>query len=320
MRSPLERREARVGYSYVLFVAALFLPSVGTCGGIGAFKAHLASSSIVPTAIDDVADESRTPAGTYVETTANLRFVARDQLPFDAERVVKARGGTLYSVVGKASVVVYCEDSACAGLEERAAPIRLRGQVCNGDERLRCEVPEGLDLYLRREAHLGRPHRVLLAGLTPAAQLWEAVVGISIALMMLFGGAGLLLAATRPRRSAHLFVERSVTLRGTKETARAALQMREGTTFRLAGEGADHLIFLAGAQASRARLKGVKSPDDVARRVEIRFQDQAAYRSVLMTVTVTEILPFARGVPKPLQPMVQAALALTLAEVEQLVA
>lgn len=319
MSSALERREARLGPSFVLLVAALFLPSIGTCGGIGAFKAHLAGSSVAPTAIEDVANESRTPAGAYVETAASLRFVSRDTLPYDEDDVIRARGASLFGVVGNETLLVYCEDSACAGLDEQGATVRLRGQVCKGDEDFLCVVPEALALYLRREAHAGRPRRVLLAGLSPRANLWEAVVGLGIALTMLFGGAGILFAATRPRRSAHLFAERSVTLRSAKEAVRAALQRHQSPTFRLAEDGGDHLIFLVGAAASRARLMGVKSSNDVARRVAIRFQDQAAYRSVLATITVTEILPFPRRVPKRLQPVVQGALNQTLSEVEQLV-
>lgn len=307
-----------MGLPYVLFVALLFLPSVGTCGGIGAYKARLAGSSVVPAPIEDVANASRIPAGTYVETSANLRLVAREHLPYDEEDVIVARGATLFGVVGHPNLVVYCEGADCAGLDAPAAQLRLRGQVCKGNEKLLCGVPKGLQLYLRRQSEAGRPQRVLLAGASPRGNVWEAAIGIVVALVMLLGALAVFAVGSRPRKGAHLSVERSVTLRGAKEAARAALKGREGPTFRLAEEGADHVTFLVGAEASKARLMGVKSPADVSRRVAVRFAEQAAYRSVLATVTVTEVLPFARGVPPPLKPLVQTALDQTLAEMEQI--
>lgn len=318
--SALEKREARISLPYILFVALLFLPSVGTCGGIGAYKASLAGSSVVPTTIDDAASTSRTAAGTYVETAAELRLVSREHLPYDEDDVIVARGATLFGVVGHPNLVVYCEGADCSGLDVPAAQARLRGQVCKGDEKLLCGVPKGLELYLRRQGQAGKPQRVLLAGATPRGNVWEAAIGIGVALLMLFGAVAVLAMSSRPRKGARLSVERSVPLRGAKEAARAALRRREGPSFRLAEEGADHVTFLVGAEASKARLMGVKSPADVSRRVAVRFEEQAAYRSVLATVTVTEILPFARGVPPPLKPLVQTALDQTLAEVEQVLA
>jgi hypothetical protein len=319
-RSALEEREARVGPPFIMLMLALLLPSIGTCGGIGAYKAEIATSKVATRSIDDVASESRTPAGTYVDTQAELRFVSQDELPYDGSVVVRAPGAKLFRVVGKPNLVVYCEDERCAGLDAEGARVRLRGQLCKGNERLLCDVPKPLSTYTRNEADHGRPHRVLVAGVTPSANIWQAAVGIGIALACIALVVWTVIAAGRPRKGAHLSVERSVTLRGAWEGARRALERRRSATFRLAEEGPDHVIFLAGAEASSARLTGVKSRSDVARRVEIRFQEQAAYRAVLATITVTEILPFQRGVPKRLRPLVQEALEQTLADVEQLVA
>ncbi len=319
MSSALEKREARVGPSYILAVVALFLPCIGTCGGLGAYKAHVASSRVVEASIRDV---ESTPAGTFVATDAKLSVVGAGQLPFDDASVIVARGATLFSVAGSAKLVVYCEGSACAGLDgqESGAQVHVAGQVCKGDESFLCTVPKPLDLYLRREAHLGRPHRAILAGATPRGSVWEAAVGLGIALFLAFAAAATLTVATRTRTGARLQVERSLAIRGGREAARAALEARRSKAWRLADDRGYQLTFLAGAEASKTRVIGVRSADDVSRRVAIRFEEQPAYRAGVVTITVTEILPFPGrgGVPKHLRPMVLDALNQTLSEVERL--
>lgn len=320
MVSEVEKREARVGPLYVVALAALFLPSIGTCGGIGAYKAHIASSHVVEASFEDVASENRTPDGTFVATDAKLHVVSRGHLPYDDASVIDAPGAILFDVASSKTVVVYCEDSACAGLDARESPVRLRGQVCSGDETFLCGIPKPLHLYLQREKTLGRQRRVLVAGATPAGNIWEAAVGIGIALALVFAAALSIIFSTRARRSAHLHVERSLAMRGSKEAARAALEARRNRAWRIAEDAGDQLVFLAGAEASKARLMGVRSTDDVARRVAIRFEEQTAYRAGLVRITVTEILPFRQGVPSRLRPMVLDALQRTLSEVEGLLA
>jgi hypothetical protein len=320
MTSALEKREARVGALYVVALASFFLPSIGTCGGIGAYKATIASSRVVEASIEEVANHSRTPAGTFVATHAQVRVVARGKLPFDDESVIDAPGAALFSVAGEKTLLVYSEDSACPAIEPRDAPVRLQGQVCDGDEKLLCDIPSPLHLYLQREAHLGRPHRLLVAGATAHGQVWEAACGLGIALFLIFAIAGMLLANTRARRGAHLHVERSVVMRGSKDAARAAFGSHANRAWRLAEDRGNQLTFLVGAKASSTRLMGVRSPDDVARRVAIRFEEQNAYRAGLATVTVTEILPFPRGVPARLHPIVLQALNRTLSDAERMIA
>lgn len=97
--------------------------------------------------------------------------------------------------------------------------------------------------------------------------------------------------------------------RGVRDVAavRRALRQRADANLRFAEEGADHVVLLAGPEASRVRLIGM-SPADVPRRVEVRFQPPSTYRaSAGASITVTEILPFKYGVPKSLAPIVQAA-------------
>lgn len=66
--------------------------------GIGAYKAHRATEKVAEVPVGDLAHEQRTEAGSYVETSAILHVVARDELPLDADTVVRASGVTLYGI------------------------------------------------------------------------------------------------------------------------------------------------------------------------------------------------------------------------------
>ncbi len=96
MTTELERREAKGGKGciFVLFLA-LLLPSMGTCGGIGAKKAMVARSGVVSVDLASVGDEKLVLDGTYVRADAGdrrLRLIARDELPVGDRLVVRARG------------------------------------------------------------------------------------------------------------------------------------------------------------------------------------------------------------------------------------
>lgn len=317
MTTDLERREAKGGKGAVfLLFLALLLPSIGTCGGIGASKAIAAKSSVAGAKLSNIGDEDVVASGAYVRADVpegSLHLIARDELPIGDNLIVDARGVSVYGIAGERRAVVACADRFCAPLERSHHGI-LEGRVCPADAPLGCPLTSGLQTYLRTEARQGRAHRVLVVGARPADNVWEAALGLGIAAALVVGLAALMLLVSRRRRAPPITALRQLVARRTRDEVRSALCAQQGVLFRLAEDGPDRLTFLAGIPANRAAAQGIASAERIPRRVEIAFREQA-YRPLEVTITVTDIITNATTIGPALQRIVSEAFELTFQQV-----
>lgn len=303
--TPLERRERRPTGT-ILVLAALFALPMGTCGGIGTYKATRAAQEPVATTPAEVAALGD---GTYVTLDAPLVHVATDELPLDERLVAKAPGTTVYAVTGEGALFVSSERRDLAATPRAS----LRGQVCSGDTTLACTTSTGLGLFLREEEkRLGRPVKVVLEGASSRGEIVEAAIGLGIA-----GALGLLLIGVvaiilRGRRRPFVFVEHTAPARGPLDAARLATAL--GPAYRLARASPDRVVFLTGVTAARAQSVGAPGADDLPQRVELAAAGGDAYRvEPLVHVRVSEILAQLAGPMPQALPAVRAALERTLA-------
>lgn len=304
----LEKRERRPTTS-VLFLAALFALPMGTCGGIGAWKATDAGREVVPTAVSQL---QPTRDGTYVSFDAPVRHFATDKIPLGDRTAAVATGWSVYTIGGADDVYV----AAKKGTLTPGERVHVEGRVCSSGSRLVCDVDdEGVRLFLRSEdARTSGTTKVVTFGAKPRENIAEAAVGLGIAAML---GTLLVVVAAiiiRGRRKPLVFVERVVPLRQELDLLR--LQQVLGPAFRPAQVSPDACTFLTGVSASRAQAVGAFSPQDFPQRVEIwRDPGAGGYREAHARVRISEIFAQPAGPLPHIMPSVHAALEGTLARV-----
>ena len=328
----LEKRERRPTAT-VLFLAALFALPMGTCGGIGAWKATDIGRPVIPTSAAELA---ATRDGAYVSFDAPLRHVATDEIPLDDHTAAVATGTSLYAIEGAPGVYVAAKKgtlapgAAAAGAGAAGVRFHVEGRVCSGDSHLVCTVDnEGVRIFLRSEdrrasgitkrgARGGRDTsgttKLVTFGAAPSENIGEAVTGLGIA-----GALGVVLLAVgivivRGRRKPFLFVERVVPLRQELDLLRLGHAL--GPAFRPAHATPDACTFLTGASASRAQAVGAFNAHDYPQRVEIwRDAGAGGYRQAQARVRVSEIFAQPAGPIPQILPSLQATLETTLARV-----
>ena len=304
----LEKRERRPTAT-ILFLAALFALPMGTCGGIGTWKATDVGRAVVPTEIGGLA---ATSDGAYVSFDAPLRHFATDELPLRDRTVALAPGVSLYTIEGAPEVYVAARKGSLAPGER----VHVEGRVCSGDSHLVCNVDdEGVRIFLRSEERRTKGTvKVVSFGAKPSENIVEAIVGLGIAGVL---GALLLVVGfviVRGRRKPLVFVERVVPLRQELDLLR--LHEALGAAFRPAQVTPDACTFLTGVSASRAQAVGAFSPHDFPQRVEIwREAGPGGYRQAHARVRISEIFAQPAGPLPQIMPSVHTALETTLVRV-----
>ncbi|MBS2020370.1 MAG: hypothetical protein JST00_46365 [Deltaproteobacteria bacterium] len=304
----LERNERRPAAT-VLFLAALFALPMGTCGGIGTWKATDVGREIAPTSI---AALETTRDGSYVSFDAPLRHFATDELPLRDKSLALARGISLYTIDGAPAVYVAAKKGALSPGER----VHVAGRVCSADSSLVCDVDdEGVRMFLRSEERRTKGTiKVVTLGARPSENIAEAAVGLGIAAVL----GALLLAVVfvilRGRRKPFVYVERVVPLRHELDLGRLPAAL--GPAFRQAQLTPEPCTFLTGVKASRAQAVGAFQPSEFPQRVEIwRELGNGAYRELHARVRVSEIFAQPAGPLPQIMPSVQVALETTLARV-----
>jgi hypothetical protein len=305
MRSPpLQRKEARpVGV--LLFLWALFMFPIASCGGMGAYKLGRSRDAVV--AVSNPADLETLALGGYVDTTLHLTQIARDSLPAGDRYSYIARGYTAYAVAELPNLVVIAEEPN----PQPNGPTQLVGQLCDGDAKLICTVGnEGVAAYARGLARRREvPVRVLLAGAVPHDNLVEASIGLGVAgFVLLCAVFASLLVLYKAKSSGTMAFERTISLRMPPERLRAVIRAQTSSVCRIAHDSPERMVLLAGKPASAARLTGATDSRDIPLRIDIEFGGQDAYRHAAATVRVIYLLggpvvPFVRlagqGYPQP---------------------
>jgi hypothetical protein len=292
----------------VLFLVALFALPMGTCGGIGTWKATDAGRKFVETPVSRLAT---TRDGEYLSFDAELRHVATDELPLGDGSAALARGTALFAVDGAPGVFV----AATKGSIRSGAPHRIEGRICSESAQLACSVDDGVRIFLRAEERkTKRAVKVVTFGASPRENVWEAAIGLTVSALL----GVVLLAVTalivRGRRKPFIFVERVVPIRQDLDPAR--LRVALGPSFREAQTTAEPLVFLLGVTASRAQALGAVGPDAYPQRVEIwREPGAVGYRQGHARVRVSEIFAQPAGPLPQILPTLQVALETTLQRV-----
>lgn len=303
----LERRERRPTAT-ILFLVALFALPMGTCGGIGTWKAADAGRKVVETPVSRLATSRD---GEYLSFDAELRHVATDELPLGDGSAALARGTSLFAVDGAPGVFV----AATKGSLDGGARHRVEGRICSESAELACSVDDGVRLFLRaEERRTKRAVKVVTFGASPRENVWEAAVGLTVAALL---GLVLLVVTAlivRGRRKPLLFVERVVPIRHDLDPTR--LRVTLGPSFREAQTTSEPLVYLTGATASRAQAGGAVGPDAYPQRVEIwREPGGVGYRQGHARVRVSEIFAQPAGPLPQILPTLQVALETTLQKV-----
>ncbi|CAN5922913.1 hypothetical protein BH11MYX4_BH11MYX4_44770 [soil metagenome] len=281
----LQRKEARPSGA-LIFLWALFLLPIGTCGGIGTSKLLQAREPVVRvTSPAMLTSERDVKMGAYVEADLDLTLVARDELPLGDGYAAVARGFRAYAVEGAPNVVVLSSEALASGPVE--------GQICEADAHLACSLPrKELDAYVRSLQRARRtPVRVLLAHARPGDTSGEAAIGLGVAGFVLLAALLTSLQLVRLARRAGLVVlSRTLTLRHPPEQVRARIRAQAGPLHRIAHDAPDRMVVLLGKPAGSARLSGAREPDEIPLRVDLELGAADAYRGTSASIHVLELL------------------------------
>jgi hypothetical protein len=293
---------------YLTVITPLVAPVFCCCSGVGAFAASEGSRDAGAVTVAELSDRERVPSGARVSVDARLVPVGSD--PY--------HGGVAYQVLG-ADVIAYCG----GGCDDRASSGVVVGRICDHDEifTLLCHEEPELSLFVdETAAERGRDpasYRVLLLDVDGAH--WFGVgcnfcAAAGLVLLVLGG----LVVVVRDRREGGPRAIRERTwelpMTGTELEGRIAAFRRDSARVALREPG--RVVVLQGRDERSARTWGIRTPEEVPRRIELRWLRRPATQTIELQLRAEEDIVWHAKLAPQTTTLVELALDRTVADLE----